>query len=232
MLQLTIGDADKGMSGFELVASLADHLAWPAAICLLVFFFHKEIPVLLGRIKEVSHGDTRIDFHGGIDKAEKAMDAAEAAPPHTPDPEKALSEAAPVAAVLAGSSGKGATAVKATSAPQVVDAAGMPAILAAVDQVTQAPAVAVTSAWDYLSTVVEKLAVKHGLGATQPYLGRTFATARKLNNKNIFDTQIMVLLAQLRKTRNAAANGEAVDADGALRYIRLVSRFLKLIEPL
>ena len=53
-----------------------------------------------------------------------------------------------------------------------------------------------------------------------------------MKDLGVFDAKILVLLAELRKIRNAAANGEAVDADGAPRYTQLVSRFLKLIENL
>lgn len=94
------------------------------------------------------------------------------------------------------------------------------------------PAAAVLEAWMVLSRAVEKLAIRHGLGETKPYMGRTFETAKKLKEKDVFSTKIMVLLADLRKTRNAAAHAREVDAESAIRYIDLVGRFLKLIEDL
>jgi len=40
----------------------------------------------------------------------------------------------------------------------------------------------------------------------------------------------MVLLAHLRKVRNSAAHGQEVDAEGALRFVNLVLRFLNLMN--
>ena len=232
MLQLTMGDTDKGMPGYELASSLASNLAWPAALCIAAFLFRVELRALINRINEVAHGDTKLTFGTRVAKAEEVLKEAEDELPRTTD------GAAPQAKAPASPSlGSGPAPVEVTpkAAPlsmtdtaeaEVVAGGRIPMknVLAAVDQVTSAPASAVTSAWNHLSKDVEALAGRHGLGKTDPYLGRTFDTAKKLKDLGVFDTKIMVLLAELRKIRNAAAHSEAVDADGALRYISSWSR--------
>gem|GEM_PF-7006190 len=239
MLQLTIGDTDKGMSGYELASSLAGHLGWPVALCFAAFLFRVELRALIDRIKEVAHGETKVTFGNRVAKAEEALKDAEDELPSAADGATTEAKASAGPSIGTGSAPveitpKSAVSMTDAAEAEIVKGGRIPTknVLAAVDQVTSAPASAVTSAWNHLSKDVEALAERHGFGKTDPYLGRTFDTAKKLKDLGVFDTKLMVLLAELRKIRNAAAHGEAVDADGALRYIQLVSRFLKLIEKL
>ena len=220
MFQLTIGKADQGMSCFELAASLAGSLGWPIAVALIAFLFRRQVAALLDRLHEVAHGDTKFTFKDDVQKIAEKMEAVEAAAPR-------IAEGAGNAE---GKSTATAHGEAVRSRPSNIPSAKE--LLNAINFVDVDPSDAVLRSWKLISDAVESLAIKHGLGVTKPYFGRTFDTAKKLKEQGVFSTQVMVILSELRKKRNAAAHGQEVDADGALRYIQLVSRFLYLIEYL
>lgn len=217
VIHLTVGGAEKAMDCYQFIASLVGSLAWPIAAVMIALLFRSQITALLVRVKEFGWGDKKVTFNEEVKKLEEELDAVDAAPERP--------------SVTSGDTGMAFDQMpRSLSDRQQLESARQ--LLDLMELVAVAPDGAVTESWKLVSNDVERIAKKHGLGETKPYLGRTFDTAKKLKGKGVFTTQMMTILAQLRKVRNAAAHGRAVDAEGALRYIALVQRFLKLIEDI
>lgn len=220
MFKLTIGSPDQGMSGFEFAASLVGSLAWPIATVIIACIFRAQISGLLARIRELAHGDTKVTFNEDVKKIEAKMDAVEATTPR-------IAMGAGDAVGSSTADFHGTTIIRPPRS-----SASTQSLLDAVELVTDSPTEAVLNSWKFISVAVADLAKRHKIDTPKPYMGRTFDVAKQLKEAGILTSQMMTILAQLRKTRNAAAHGEPVDAEGALRYVQLVSRFLTLIEPL
>lgn len=62
--------AERSMGALEFTASLVGSLAWPLAVIAIAFFYHKQIDLLLTKVKTLKWGTAAVDFTENLDKAE------------------------------------------------------------------------------------------------------------------------------------------------------------------
>jgi hypothetical protein len=66
---------ETGMGKLDFIASLVGSLAWPIAAVIIALVFHKQIGLLLAKVKTLKWGDAAVDFTDKLDKAENKAEA-------------------------------------------------------------------------------------------------------------------------------------------------------------
>ncbi len=66
---------ETGMGVLDFIASMVGSLAWPLAAVVIALVFHKQVGLLLAKVKTLKWGEAAVDFTEKLDKVESAAAA-------------------------------------------------------------------------------------------------------------------------------------------------------------
>jgi len=215
-LQFTIGKADHAMDWLQWSSSIIGSLAWPVAFVVFCLLFRRPITKLIGKLKKASFAGGAIETT--LDDSEIRMEAVEAAAP--PDKWE-----------QAGAKGMALDQLPPSLSPEVQMKHANQRVRA-IDAIKVDPAEGIEEIWRQVETAVRETARR--LGAPADQVNKPiFVLGKHMKGQELFTTQIMVMLAELRKVRNLAVhNEEDVTSEAAQRYFRLAVRLITLLEVL
>ena len=79
------------MDSLTFIAEIVKALAWPVAVCVLVFALRVQLAAVFKRLASVKHNDTEVRFSEEVDRAKEALDT-KSATQASPGPAKPISD--------------------------------------------------------------------------------------------------------------------------------------------
>lgn len=191
------------MGWLEWSSSVIGSVAWPIAAMTIAFVFRSQIAALFGRINELSWGDKSAKFAEKLDKAEAKAELVEASKSEV----------------------KGQIEDQQKNNQQQLgsdDNTRFKQLMAL------SPAAAVMDVWGELNRRLRDLADKHGVVHQTATEGMPVALA--LYRANIIPRELMSLVQDLHKLRNAAAHNEPVSEVDAYRFKGVADAVLMVLS--
>ena len=212
ILQLTVAKPETGMDVFQFFSSLTGSLAWPIFALVFLIIFRKNIAKLLDRLRKAKFGSA-IDI--SLDDGEAQLEIVEAiAPPNKFE----------VAA-------KAGMAIDEMPTSLTTEGKQRAAQLREIENAPADPSELIERLWRLVEQAIRQVALRKGVPAEQ-INKPVFILGKHMKGQELFTTQVMVMLSELRKTRNLASHGEEVTQESAKRYFALAARFIKLLEDI
>lgn len=211
-LQLTVAKAEAGMDALQFVSSLISSLAWPVVVVVFLILFRANIAKLMDRLRKAKLGSA-VDI--SLDHNEAQLEVTEAiAPPNKFE--------------KAANTGIALDEMPTSLTPEAQERTAQ---LRDLEKAPLDPAETIERLWRLVEQAVRQVARRKGV-AGEHINKPVFVLGKHMKGQELFSTQVMVMLAELRKTRNLAAHGEEVTPEAAQRYFRIAARFIMLLESL
>jgi hypothetical protein len=215
-LELTIGKTGGGMDWLQWSSSVIGSLAWPIAFIAFCLIFRAPLTRLIDKLKKASFAGGAIETT--LDEGESRAEVAEAIAP--PDRWQKAAAAGMAIDEMPPSLSPEHQTRRATEELQVQTT------------IDQDPAHAVQQIWRHVEAAVREAAKRKGATAeelTKP----VYILSKHMNGQELFTSQVMEMLSDLRRVRNLANHSrEEVTPEAAQRYFRLAVRLINLLEIL
>jgi len=214
VVQLVLGKAEKaksGMDALQFTASVVGSLVWPVVVLAFLFMFRKNIAKLIDRIRKASIAGNSIDL--SLDDGDTQMEVLEAIAP-------------PSQSQRASNAGMAFDEMPPALTPEGQE---RHKLLGDLENAPLEPAESVERIWRLVEQAVRQAARRKGMAATDVNKP-VFVLGKHMKGQELFTSQLMGMLAELRKIRNLAAHGEEVTRASAQRYFQLAVRFINLLD--
>jgi hypothetical protein len=214
VVQLVVGKAEKAdasMDGLQFDSSVIGSIAWPVVVLTFLVLFRASIRKLIGRLRKASIAGNSIDL--SLDDGDAQMEVLEAIAP-------------PSRSERAANAGMAFDEMPPALTPE---GAKRDKDLADLERAPLEPAEVVERIWRLVEQAVRQAAQRKGMTATE-INKPVFILGKHMKGQEVFTSQLMGMLAELRKVRNLAVHGEEVTHEASRRYFLLAVRFINLLD--
>ncbi len=199
------------MDGLQFASSVIGSIAWPIVVLTFLVLFRANIRKLIDRLRKASIAGNSIDL--SLDDGDARMEVLEAIAP-------------PNQAEKAADSGMAFDEMPPALTPE---GKKRDEELADLESELLEPAEVVERIWRLVEQAVREAARRKGMSAAE-INKPVFVLGKHMKGQELFTSQLMGMLAELRKVRNLAAHGEEVTHEASRRYFLLAVRFIHLLD--